>query len=75
MPLSPALPQYTLRAWPALLPAMLAQVPALDLLLAGIQDPFVLGLLLRGCVEASVDAGVEGAAKGFADALFDALVG
>ena len=49
-------------------------MPALDLLPAGVQDPFVVGLLLGARVEAPVDGGVEGATEGFADALFDIQV-
>lgn len=50
-------------------------MPALDLLFTGVQDPFVLGLLFRSRVEASVNGGVEGAAEGFANALFDTFIG
>lgn len=70
LPLSPTLPQYPLRARPALLPAVLAQMPAFDLLLAGVEDALVVGLLLGAGVEATIDAGIEGAAEGFAYALF-----
>lgn len=70
LPLAPTLPQYTLRARPALLPAMFAQMPAFDLLPAGVQDLFVVGLLFGAGVEAAVDGGVEGAAESFAYALF-----
>ena len=45
-------------------------MPAFNLLPAGIQDPFVVGLLFGAGVEAAVDGGVEGAAEGFAHALF-----
>ncbi len=71
LPLSlpPTLPQYPLRPRPALLPAMFAQMPAFDLLPAGAQHAFVVGLLLGAGVEAAVDGGVDGAAEGFADAL------
>lgn len=48
---------------------MLAQMPALDLLLAGIQHPFVVRLLLGWGVKAAIDAGVEGPAEGLAYAL------
>ena len=71
LPRSITLPQYTLRARPPLLPALLAQMSALDFLPAGVQDAFVVGLLFGGGVEAAVDGGVEGAAEGFADALLE----
>lgn len=58
LPLPPTLPQYPLRPRPPLLPAMLAQMPALNLLLAGTQHPFVLRLLLGAGVEAAVDGRV-----------------
>ena len=70
LPLSPTLPQYPLRARPALLPAMLAQMPAFDFLLAGVEDALIVSLLLGAGVEAAVDGGVEGAAESFAYALF-----
>ena len=52
-----------------MLPAILAQMPALNLLPAGVQNPFVVRLLLGAGVEAPVDGGVERAAEGFAYAL------
>lgn len=69
LPSFPTLPQYPLRARPALLPAMLAQMPTLNLLPPCIQHPFVVRLLLGAGVEAAVDGGVERAAEGFAYAL------
>ncbi len=48
---------------------MFAQMPAFDLLPAGAQHAFVVGLLFGAGVEAAVDGGVDGPAEGFADAL------